>query len=177
MQFNSVDFIFYLIAVVLVYYLIPSNKWRKMFLLFSSYYFYACWNITFLALLLFVTILAYVAGLMMEGKGKAMRKHVLLITIILILAPLFCFKYLNFFLDIVHDSLGAIGVMMQVPKFEILLPIGISFYTFMSLGYVADIYLKKIQAEHDVLDFFLFIGFFPQIASGPIGNVHSCLTT
>jgi D-alanyl-lipoteichoic acid acyltransferase DltB (MBOAT superfamily) len=71
--------------------------------------------------------------------------------------------------------MNALGLAMQVPEFEMLLPIGISFYTFMSLGYVADVYLKKIPAEHNVLDFFLFIGFFPQIASGPIGRAPSML--
>lgn len=175
MLFNTIDFVIFLIAVVIVYYAIPANKYRKLFLLAASYYFYACWNVAFLGLLVFDTVVAYGAGLMMEGKAKLSQKKVMWPSIILILAPLFCFKYLNFFLMAIHDGMSALGIAMQVPKFEMLLPIGISFYTFMSVGYVADVYLKKIQPEHSILDFFLFIGFFPQIASGPIGRALSML--
>lgn len=175
MLFNTIDFVIFLIAVVIVYYAIPANKYRKLFLLAASYYFYACWNVAFLGLLVFDTVVAYGAGLMMEGKAMPSQKKVMWPSIILILAPLFCFKYLNFFLTAIHDGMSALGIAMQVPEFEMLLPIGISFYTFMSVGYVADVYLKKIQPEHSVLDFFLFIGFFPQIASGPIGRAPSML--
>lgn len=175
MLFNSIDFIFFLIAVVVVYYAIPLNKYRKLFLLAASYYFYACWNVAFLGLLVFDTIVAYGAGLMMESKEKPSRKKVTWPSIVLILAPLFCFKYLNFFLTAIHDGMSALGIAMQVPEFEMLLPIGISFYTFISVGYVVDVYLNKIKPEHNVLDFFLFIGFFPQIASGPIGRAPSML--
>lgn len=175
MLFNTIDFVIFLIAVVIVYYAIPANKYRKLFLLAASYYFYACWNVAFLGLLVFDTVVAYGAGLMMEGKAKPSQKKVMWPSIILILAPLFCFKYLNFFLTAIHDGMSALGIAMQVPEFEMLLPIGISFYTFMSVGYVADVYLKKIQPEHSVLDYFLFIGFFPQIASGPIGRAPSML--
>ena len=175
MLFNTLEFIIYLILVVIVYYAIPTNKYRKLFLLSASYYFYACWNVAFLGLLLFDTVVAYSAGRIMKGKVQSFQKRVLWISVVFILTPLFFFKYLNFFLAAIHDSIATIGLAMQVPKFEMLLPIGISFYTFMSLGYVADVYMKKIKPEHDALDFFLFIGFFPQIASGPIGRAPSML--
>lgn len=175
MLFNTIDFIIFLIGVVIVYYAIPQNMCKKVFLLLASYYFYACWSVAFLFLLLFDTTVAFYAGRIMEDKGKAYQKRILLLSIILILTPLFCFKYLNFFLAVVHDGMSALSLVMQVPKFELLLPIGISFYTFMSLGYVADVYLKKINPERNVLDFFLFIGFFPQIASGPIGRAPNML--
>ena len=175
MLFNSIDFVIFLIVIVVSYYTISKNTWRKIFLLLASYYFYACWNVAFLGLLLFDTAVAFFAGRMMENKRKAFQKRVLWKSIILILIPLFCFKYLNFFLTAVHDGMSAMRMVMRVPKFELLLPIGISFYTFMSLGYVADVYLKKIKPERNVLDFFLFIGFFPQIASGPIGRAPSML--
>lgn len=175
MLFNSIDFVIFLIAVVLVYYAIPINKYRKLFLLAASYYFYACWNVAFLGLLLFDTAVAYTAGRLMEGKEKPKQKSILWPSVVLILIPLFCFKYLNFFLTAVQDGMNALGIAMQVPEFQLLLPIGISFYTFMSIGYVADVYMKKMVPEHDVLDFFLFIGFFPQIASGPIGRAPSML--
>ena len=175
MLFNTIDFVIYLIAVVIVYYAIPANRYRKLFLLAASYYFYACWNLAFLGLLLFDTVVAYMAGKLLEGKEDLNRKRILWPSVIFILIPLFCFKYLNFSLTTVHDGMSALGVAMQVPEFQLLLPIGISFYTFMSIGYVADVYLKKILPELDVLDFFLFVGFFPQIASGPIGRAPSLL--
>lgn len=175
MLFNTIEFVIFLIAVVIVYYAIPANKYRKLFLQAASYYFYACWNVAFLGLLVFDTVVAYGAGILMEGKEKPSQKKILWPSIVLILLPLFCFKYLNFFLAAIHDGMSVMGIAMQVPEFEMLLPIGISFYTFMSVGYVADVYLKRINPEHDVLDFFLFIGFFPQIASGPIGRAPSML--
>lgn len=175
MLFNTIDFIIFLIIVVIIYYAIPQNRGRKIFLLLASYYFYACWNVAFLGLLLFDTIVAYSTGNMLARKQKRHSKKVLWTAIILILSPLFVFKYLNFFLSTVHDCLDAVGIAMQVPEFEMLLPIGISFYTFMSVGYVADVYLKKIDNESNILDFALFVGFFPQIASGPIGRAKSML--
>ena len=175
MLFNTIDFVIFLIAVVIVYYAIPTNKYRKLFLLAASYYFFACWNVAFLGLLAFDTVVSYGAGLIMEGKEKPSQKKVLWPSVMLILAPLLCFKYLNFFLSAIHDGMSVLGIAMQVPEFEMLLPIGISFYTFMSVGYVADVYMDKIKPEHNVLDFFLFIGFFPQIASGPIGRAPSML--
>lgn len=175
MLFNTIEFVIFLIVVVIVYYAIPINKYRKLFLLAASYYFYACWNMAFLGLLLFDTTISYVSGRLMEGNKKSYQKRVLWTSVILILMPLFCFKYLIFFLTTIHDAMHTLGIAMQVPKFEMLLPIGISFYTFMSLGYVADVYLKKITPEHDVLDYFLFIGFFPQISSGPIGRASNML--
>lgn len=175
MLFNTIDFLFFLIVVVIAYYAITTNKCRKLFLLIVSYYFYACWNVAFLGLLLFDTVVAYFAGRVMEGKAILFQKQVLWSSVILILTPLFFFKYLNFFLTTVYDGMATMGLAMQVPKFEMLLPIGISFYTFMSLGYVADVYLKKTEPEHGVLDFFLFLGFFPQITSGPIGRAPSIL--
>ncbi len=173
MLFNSIDFIIFLITVVIVYYAI-ANKWRKVFLLIASYYFYACWNVAFLGLLLFDSVVAYSAGVVMEAKGNQ-RKQVLWLSVVMILLPLFTFKYLNFALTVLHDGLFSFGLAMQVPKFKLLLPIGISFYTFMSIGYVVDIFKGKIPTEHNVLDFFLFVAFFPQIASGPIGRASSLL--
>lgn len=175
MLFNTIDYILFLILVVLAYFAIPTNKYRKLFLLIASYYFYSCWNVAFLGLLLFDTVVAYSAGRIMERKTQPFQKLTLWISVILILIPLFFYKYLNFFLTVVHDGVATMGLAMRVPSFEMLLPIGISFYTFMSLGYVADVYLKNIEPEHGVLDFFLFVGFFPQIASGPIGRVSSLL--
>ena len=165
MLFNSLNFIIFFVAVVVIYYLLPKNSWRKVFLLGASYYFYACFNVAMLAVLLFETVLAYGFGL---TKNKSVVS--LITTIFLLLLPLLCFKYLNFLMGTVGDVLALSGALVEMPSFELLLPIGISFYTFMAVGYVVDVYKGKIEAEKNLLDFALFIGFFPQIASGPIGR-------
>lgn len=165
MLFNSLNFIIFLAVVVVIYYLLPKNTWRKVFLLGASYYFYACFNVAMLAILLFETVIAYCYGLKCNKS-----KGLLTIIIVLLLLPLLCFKYLNFMMGTVGDVLSLANVTMHMPSFELLLPIGISFYTFMAVGYVVDVYKGKIDAERNVLDFALFIGFFPQIASGPIGR-------
>lgn len=176
MLFNSLEFVLFLIAVVVVYYLIPNNRIRKVFLLVSSYYFYSCWNVAFLTILLFETFLSYtVARCFKEERGSRKDKGLLIGTIILLLLPLLVFKYLNFFCGSIGDLLSLSGIMMVVPEFKWLLPIGISFYTFMSIGYVVDVYQKKIHVEKNLLDYALFIGFFPQIASGPIGRAQMML--
>lgn len=166
MLFNSLNFIIFLVAVVVIYYLLPRNTWRKVFLLGASYYFYACFDLTMLAILLMVTGVAYGYGRLCEKKSKAS----LATTIILLLLPLLSFKYLNFLMDSVGDLLSLASIRVQMPSFELMLPIGISFYTFMAVGYVVDVYKGKVQVEKSMLDFALFIGFFPQIASGPIGR-------
>ena len=165
MLFNSLNFIIFFVAVVVIYYLLPKNSWRKVFLLGASYYFYACFNVAMLAVLLFETVLAYGFGLT-KNKSKVSFRT----TIVLLLLPLLCFKYLNFLMGTVGDVLALSGALVEMPSFELLLPIGISFYTFMAVGYVVDVYKGKIEAEKNLLDFALFIGFFPQIASGPIGR-------
>lgn len=170
MLFNSLNFIFFFIVVVFVYYLLPRNIHRKVFLLVASYYFYACFNLTMLSVLLFETIVAY-------SYGVFCKKHRvgLTMTILLLLLPLFCFKYLNFLIQTMGDSLALSGIMVSLPSFELLLPIGISFYTFMAVGYVVDVYKNKIIPEKNLLDFALFVGFFPQIASGPIGRADQLI--
>lgn len=176
MLFNSFEFVIFLVAVVVLYYLIPNNRARKVFLLGASYYFYACWNVAFLAILIFETLLSYGTVFCFKNEKRTKREmRILVFSIIFLLCPLLCFKYLNFILGGVGDLLSVCGLSMQVPDFELLLPIGISFYTFMSLGYVIDVYQKKIPAEKDVLDYALFVGFFPQIASGPIGRAPQLL--
>lgn len=174
MLFNSLNFIIFFVAVVVIYYLLPKNGRRKVFLLGASYYFYACFNVAMLAVLLFETALAYVYGIRTNGSTSSpttsKSKACLTGTIVLLLLPLLCFKYLNFLMGTVGDVLAMTGALVEMPSFELLLPIGISFYTFMAVGYVVDVYKGKIEAEKSLLDFALFVGFFPQIASGPIGR-------
>ena len=133
MLFNSLDFIIFLAIVVVIYYLLPKNTWRKVFLLGASYYFYACFNVAMLAILLFETVIAYCYGLKCNKS-----KGLLALTIVLLLLPLLCFKYLNFMMGTIGDVLSLANVTMQMPSFLLLLPIGISFYTFQALRYTVD---------------------------------------
>ena len=176
MLFNSIEFIIFLVLVVLVYYVIPSNKIRKVFLLLSSYYFYANWNLAFLFILIYETLLSYVIALKFKGNDRTKGdRWMLALTIILLLLPLAAFKYLNFILGTLSDITALSGFTINLPEFKLMLPIGISFYTFMSIGYVIDVYKQKLSYERNILNYSLFIGFFPQIASGPIGRAPQLL--
>lgn len=169
MLFNSLNFILFLIIVVLIYYLIPQNIFRKVFLLGASYYFYACFDLTMLLILLIVTGVAYAYGIYLT-KTEKRSKDLLASTIVLLFLPLLSFKYLDFLMDSTTDMLSLASLTVEMPDFELFLPIGISFYTFMAVGYVVDVFKGKVPVEKNLLDFALFIGFFPQIASGPIGR-------
>ena len=169
MLFNSLNFIVFLFAVVVIYYCIPKNSWRKALLLSASYYFYACFEITMLPILLAVTGVAYAYGMYLT-KTEKRSKGLLASTIVLLLLPLLSFKYLDFLMDSTGDLLSLANLTIEMPDFELFLPIGISFYTFMAVGYVVDVFKAKVPVEKNLLDFALFVGFFPQIASGPIGR-------
>lgn len=165
MLFNSLNFIIFFTSVVLMYYLLPKNNLRKIFLLGASYYFYACFDWTMLSILLFETVVAYA-----YGKYGERNKGLLAGIIVLLLLPLLSFKYLNFLMTSISDVLSLASITVQMPSLQLFLPIGISFYTFMAIGYVVDVYKGNVPSENNLLDFALFIGFFPQIASGPIGR-------
>lgn len=175
MLFNSLEFIVFFVAIVAIYYLIPNNTTRKVFLLASSYYFYACWNVAFLAILFYETALSYGTVFCFKNEKTKKDKWILATSIFMLLLPLLCFKYLNFIIGSFGDLASIFGWAIHVPEFKILLPIGISFYTFMSVGYVIDVFQKKIEPERNILDYALFVGFFPQIASGPIGRAPQLL--
>lgn len=167
MAFNSLEYFLFLTGTVLIYYFIRSNQWRKLFLLAVSYYFYACWNTAFLAILLVVTGGSFYLG---NFCAKHKKKSLLAVGILILLLPLFSFKYWNFIFQSVNEIVDLIGLNISFPLIDIMQPIGISFFTFMAIGYVIDCYKKKYSPEQNMLDYALFLGFFPQIASGPIGR-------
>ena len=187
MPFNSLNFIIFLFAVVIIYYLLPKNSWRKVFLLGASYYFYLCFDFTMLPILFAVTGVAYAYGRVREkqilkrvqdddkGDNQQNGKGSLAATIVLLLLPLLAFKYLDFLMYSTSDMLSLASLTVEMPDFELFLPIGISFYTFMAIGYVVDVYKGKVSVEKNLLDFALFVGFFPQIASGPIGRARQLI--
>lgn len=176
MLFNSVEYILFFTCVVVIYYIIPSNRFRKIFLLLASCYYYACWNVAFLSILLLVALTTFVSAILIERNAfNSKRKGILITSIIIVLTPLICFKYLNFVLRVVNDLIQASNASINVRFLDILQPVGISFFTFIAIGYVIDVYKKQLPVEKNLLDYFLFVGFFPQISAGPIARASQLL--
>lgn len=170
MLFNSLEFLIFFPIVVLVYFLLPQ-KGRWLWLLVASYYFYMSWNPQCALLIAASTVATWLSALIMErlgtGEGKK-RQWALWSCIVFNLAILFFFKYYAFAAENI-EALGRLaGLELHVPAFDVLLPVGISFYTFQALGYVIDVYRGELPAERNLLRYALFISFFPQLVAGPI---------
>ena len=168
MLFNSLDFLLFFAVVVAIYFAVP-NRFRWALLLGASYYFYACWKAEYLLLLAGSTLIDYVAGLRM-GKlsERARRRKYLLLSVAANLGILFGFKYFNFFSESVRSLFAAFNIFYDAPVFQVLLPVGISFYTFQSLSYTIDVYRGRRAPERHIGIFALYISFFPQLVAGPI---------
>lgn len=171
MLFNSISFaIFFPIVFVLYWFVCKRNyKYQNFLLLIASYYFYANWDWRFMFLLIFSTVLDYVSGLKIENaKSQKMRKFWLWLSIGINLGFLGFFKYYNFFVDSFVQLFDNVGLHVDTWTLKIILPIGISFYTFHGLSYVIDIYKNKIKAERNFVDYSVFVSFFPLLVAGPI---------
>lgn len=169
MAFTSLSYIIFTAVVVSLYYIIPY-KYRPIFILICSYYFYANWQPIYAVLLFFSTVVSYWAARLMN-RSNISHQHRLFLCILgcfLPLLSLITFKYYNFITDNIHYILKHIGLLYTFPKLNLLLPVGISFYTFTIIGYLIDIYRKKYSAETNFIIYSLFIGFFTQLAAGPI---------
>ncbi|MFK7050324.1 MULTISPECIES: MBOAT family protein [Flavobacterium] len=171
MFFNSLSFAIFLPIVFILYWFIfgKNKNTQNIVLIVASYYFYSCWDWRFLFLLVFSTFLDYFSAIMMEKSttGK-MRKRWLWLTIGINLGFLGIFKYYNFFVQSFTDLLKDFGFQMNPTLLQLILPVGISFYTFHGLSYVLDIYYKRIKAEHNFIDYSLFVSYFPLLVAGPI---------
>ncbi|SDE61210.1 MBOAT family O-acyltransferase [Riemerella columbipharyngis] len=170
MLFNSISFLIFLPIVFTLYWILNKNyKWQNILLLLSSYYFYMCWDWRFGFLLLFSTLLDYFTGLKMaNSKNDKLRKFWLTLSIVINLGFLGFFKYYNFFVESFTDFFKGFGLNMDPWVLHIVLPVGISFYTFHGLSYVIDIYKRKIPAEYNFVDYAVFVSFFPLLVAGPI---------
>jgi D-alanyl-lipoteichoic acid acyltransferase DltB (MBOAT superfamily) len=171
MLFNSTGFALFLPVVFLLYWFVcrKSLRLQNLLLLLSSYFFYACWDWRFLFLLLFSTLLDYYSGLKIEEHPKpAGRKFWFWLSISLNLGFLGIFKYYNFFAESFSAGLQQLGLMVHPPLLDVLLPVGISFYTFHGLSYVIDVYKSRIRAEQNFVDYAVFVSFFPLLVAGPI---------
>jgi D-alanyl-lipoteichoic acid acyltransferase DltB (MBOAT superfamily) len=176
MLFNSLIFLFFFPVTALIYFLLPNLRLRNLFLLFASYYFYMNWNPRYAILIAAVTGITYTSSLLLEKWSSAgRRKAVAAICIVLILLVLFTYKYLGFAADVISGVLRSSGLAVKIPEFSILLPVGISFFSFQSIGYLVDVYRRTIPAERDFFTYALFISFFPQLVAGPIERASNLL--
>lgn len=170
MIFNSFNFLIIFPLLFLLYYMIPAgkDKWRNGYLLLVSYLLYVNWKPAYALILLGVTAVTYLLAMQLE-LGRS-RKIIVVGGAFLTLLPLLLFKYYNFINDTVFELLSSIGLRFQLPGLNWTIPMGISFFTFQSLGYLFDVYYKRIEAEKDFLTYALFISFFPSIIAGPINK-------
>lgn len=171
MLFTSINFAIFLPIVFLLYWCLAkkSLKNQNILLLFSSYFFYACWDYRFLFLLIFSTLLDYFTGIKMaDADNQNWKKFWFWLSISINLGFLGVFKYYNFFVESLADALKNIGLQTNLWTLKIILPVGISFYTFHGLSYVIDIYKDRIKAEKNFIDYSLFVSFFPLLVAGPI---------
>lgn len=171
MLFNTLDFAIFLPIIFILYWFFTSRnlKVQNLLLLISSYYFYSCWDWRFLFLLMFSTILDYYTGLKIEdATNKKGKLFWLWLSIIINVGFLGYFKYYNFFIKSFSDLLSQIGLETNPQLLNIILPVGISFYTFHGLSYVIDIYYGRIKSERDFVVYSLFVSFFPLLVAGPI---------
>lgn len=175
MLFNSLQYLFFLPIVVVVYFLV-AHRHRWAFLLAASYYFYMCWKIEYLFLIMGSTLSVYAAAIIIEKYEKTLIKRwSMLIAALLNLGMLFVFKYYNFFNDSLRALLNHFNVFYDSPAFKLLLPVGISFYTFQAVGYLVDVYRGERKAERHLGLFAVFVAFFPQLVAGPIERSRNLL--
>lgn len=168
MLFNSIEFLIFFPIVVIAYFLCPQ-RYRWVWLLAASYLFYAAWRFEYLLLLLLSTVVDYYAArLMGRQPDQRGRRRYLVMSLVVNLGLLFTFKYFNFFNDSVRGLFSLFNVEYQFAGLSVLLPVGISFYTFQSLSYMFDVYRGKVEPEQHFGIFALYVAFFPQLIAGPI---------
>jgi len=177
MLFNSLDFLLFFPAVCLICHALRSLRARNLFLLVASYWFYMNWRAEYALLILWGTALTWaLSNLFAKAAGRPRLRKALLITgLVGVLAPLFIFKYLTFAATSIEALLRTTGLKMQIPAFELILPVGISFFSFQMIGYLVDVYKGNLQAEKSFSRYALFVSFFPQLVAGPIERARNLL--
>ena len=175
MLFNSVEFFIFFLTVLLLYYVLP-HRWQNIMLLVASYFFYGWWDWRFLSLIFISTVVDYVCGIGIHNQANLhIKKRYLYFSVFVNLSLLGFFKYWNFFTDSLIGAMAPFGVQLDLPTLHLILPVGISFYTFQTMTYSVDIYRGKLKPTHDFLDFALFVSFFPQLVAGPIERAQKLL--
>lgn len=175
MLFNSLSFAIFLLIVFILYWAVP-NKFRWIVLFISSYYFYMSWNIKYVLLILFTTLISYACAIGLEQAEEKKKKKILIVsTMIASLGCLFFFKYFNFVTESIASLLQLFTLQVHPVTLNLLLPVGISFYTFQTLGYVIDVYRGDVRAERHFGKYATFIAFFPALVAGPIERSKNLL--
>jgi D-alanyl-lipoteichoic acid acyltransferase DltB (MBOAT superfamily) len=173
--FNSLEFLIFFPIVVTLYFALPY-RFRWMLLLAASCYFYMCWKAEYIILLFFSTSIDYWAALQMsKTTSQSKRKKYIVLSLCSNLGILFAFKYFNLFNETARAAFNHFNIFYGVPAFELLLPVGISFYTFHALSYTIDVYRGLRKPEKHLGMFMLYVTFFPQLVAGPISRAHTML--
>ncbi len=177
MLFNSIEFAIFLPVVFALYWALSKNvKAQNIFLLAASYFFYAWWDWRYLSLILFCSLVNYTAGLLMEKPGsERRRKSILTICCLVSFGVLGIFKYYDFFVNTFVDAFASIGLHLKAKTLHLVLPVGISFYTFHTLSYSIDVYRRKFEPAKDIISFFLFVSIFPLAMAGPVERANNLL--
>lgn len=183
MPFNSFSFWLIFPFIFWIYWLIPAkwNLWRKVFLVVASYLLYMNWKPAFALVLFGVTLVTYWGGQVFQVKDEestakgTKRKHLVWVFALLGILPLLVFKYYNFLNGSLTEDLAAIGLKFALPGLNWAVPVGISFFTFQAVGYMLDVYHGRVKAEKNLLDYILFVSFFPQVTSGPISTAEELM--
>lgn len=178
MLFNSLDFAVFLPVVFLLYWFVfqCNLKAQNIFVIFASYVFYGWWDWRFLSLIIFSTVVDYLVGIgLSKTQEKAKRKPLLILSILVNLGFLGFFKYYNFFAENFVQAFSLFGTEISARSLNIILPVGISFYTFQTLSYTIDVYRRKMEPTKDFFAFAAFVSFFPQLVAGPIERANNLL--
>ena len=175
MLFNSLAFLIFFPVVCLIYFLIPY-RYRWVFLLLASYFFYMYWKVEYAILIAISSLTDYFAAIRIAGTDDPkIRKRWLGLSLIMNIGLLVGFKYLNFIIGAFNDLFSLAGADLSLPNMDIVLPVGISFYTFQTLAYTVDVYHNKLQPEHHLGRLSLYVSFFPQLVAGPIERASHLL--
>lgn len=178
MLFNTINYLIFFVVVFIVNYSLPK-KFRYIWLLVASYYFYMQWNPWYILLIIGTTILTYISGLLIlkyqDSKQKVLINSVLIFCLVIILGMLGYFKYYDMFLGYLNKVFVYIGHSEIKRQFDVLLPVGISFYVLQSIGYVIDVYRDEIKPQRNFLKYALFVSFFPQLVAGPIERASNLM--
>ena len=174
MLFNSLAFAVFLPAVIAAYWL-ARGRARTWVLLAASYVFYGWWDIRFLTLIVISTLTDYSIGIRLENEASTRRRALLATSAIVNLGMLALFKYWNFFIESAASLISEVGAEPNLPVLQVILPVGISFYTFQTMSYTIDVYRRKLSPERDLDRFALFVAFFPQLVAGPIERASRLL--
>jgi alginate O-acetyltransferase complex protein AlgI len=170
MLFNSIQFVAFFLVVYALY-VILAHRWQNALLLAASYVFYGSWDWRFLGLMLFSTTMDYSFGLVLNRlQEHSRRKRILIVSIAVNLGVLFVFKYFNFFAANLDRLLSLFALHLDMRILNVVLPLGISFYTFHNISYIVDVYRGRVEATRSFVDFALYVALFPQLIAGPIAR-------